>query len=381
MLLVVFFSRFLIFLIAFTSDFILPDRFPQSLSGVSEILTNELFPHIPGQIFAKWDSFYYVHIAAQGYLVKREFWAFRPFYPLILRVFLYSFGYANIALASLAWNMFAFSLASIYLYKLGKMFMDQRIAFLTILFLSVCPASIFFTAIYPETTYLLLTVSSFYYLEKNRIGLATFLATLAGFTRPEGFLLCIPFFWKALTLRGLERIKSTVGSVVTGSTLPVFMLYGYALTGNAFIPFEVEAGWTKVTLLDLFKIAFTRGELHLLTTYSPISTIVLIITIFSIVMYFFHIHVRNGELIIKLNLDREDRLIPYYIWTILSLSIFIYIGGFASFSRFVSTLFPILWFNTFWARNEQVKFYVLLSLYVGLMSIGTSFFINWYSFI
>jgi len=371
---IVLFSRLLIILIVIVSS-VIPDFLQNGVPRVKIPILG---------LFAKWDSFYYIDIATYGYSLKAEFWAFRPFYPLIL----WSLGspltgflgkWESFLIAGVFWNIFAFSLAAIYLYKLTKLLIDEETAYLTVLLLSMFPATVFFTAVYPESTYLLLVVASLYYLEKGRIPLAALLATLAGFTRPEGFLLFIPFVWKAFTLKGNEKLKSLLGSMTVAYTLPAFMLYGYVITGDPFISFTVESSWPKATLWQCLVFGFREG-LDKLTVYS-ISTIVLVIAILSVVLYFFHFRVSKWGFSVASKLDRHDKRMPYYLWTILLLGVFLYTGEYAGFSRYASILFPILWSNALWVKKKQTRLLVLLSLYVSLMALGTMFFVNWYYFI
>jgi Gpi18-like mannosyltransferase len=381
LLAVVLSSRLLVFFIAVVSNTVIP----QHLLGVPELKV----PFFG--LFAKWDSFYYLGIASRGYSASyppsylSRFWAFRPFYPFLL--WLLGSPFAGLLgkdesflITGVLWNTFAFTIAAIYLYKLTQLMLDQESAYHTVLFLSFFPGTVFFTAIQPESTYILLTVASFYYLEKSKIFRAVLLATLAGFTRPEGFLLFIPFVWKIFNLKGKrEKLKLLLGSATVVSTLPAFILQSYFITGDPYISFNVEGSWSKETLWDVVTRVFSGQPLgvsnYMLAMYS-ISTIVLVVAVLSVAMYFYDLR-SKGLFSITF---KSDQRMPYYILTIVLLTTFIYQGGYCGFCRFTSVLFPILWGNVVLVKNHPLRTQVLLSIHVTLMALGTSFFVNWYHF-
>jgi len=375
------FSRLLIFLMAVLSDYMMADyQFMFQTPNIDIPIFG---------LFAKWDSFYYLDIAAHGYGLKTDLWAFRPLYPLMLWLFGYPLTWCmgkweSFLIAGLIWNMFAFVLAAIYLYKLTTLLLNEEIAYHTTLLLSLFPSSVFFTAIYTESTYLLLLVASFYYLEKGKIFRAIILAAFTGFTRPEGFLIFVPFLLKAPNLKGIKRLELLIGSAIIIYTLPAFMLYGYFVTDDPYISFKVETQWPKATLYDLLACAY-HGELmnesvDRLTAYF-ISTVILIIAIFSILMLLPNFRNLKGSMRTKLMRIWHDKKMPYYVLAFLLLGVLLFQGGYAGLSRFVSTLFPILWGNALWINKRPLRTYLLLSFYTCLMSLGTALFVNWYYFL
>jgi Gpi18-like mannosyltransferase len=197
------FSRILVFSIAVISSLMIPDyAFPFEVPRVN-------LPII--EVFTKWDSFYYLDIAAHGYTLKADLWAFRPLYPAVmwtlgLPLTQFLGTWEAYLIVGLIWNTFAFVTATIYLYRLSEMLLDPSSAYFTVLLLAIFPATVFFTAIYPESTYLLMLTAVFYYLEKGKILIATTFALLGGFARPEGFLLCAPFVFKAVMAEGRKKV-------------------------------------------------------------------------------------------------------------------------------------------------------------------------------
>jgi len=375
------FSRILVFSIAIISSLMIPDyTFPFEVPQVN-------LPII--EVFAKWDSFYYLDIAAHGYTLKADLWAFRPLYPVVMWILGFpltqSLGmWQAYAVVGLIWNTFAFVTATVYLCRLTEMLLDSDSAYCTVLFLAIFPATVFFTAIYPESTYLLMLTASFYYLEKKKILTATTFAVLGGLARPEGFLLCIPFVFKAVTARGKEKVKLLLGASATASSLPLFMLYGYAITGDSFISFKVESSWSKMPffnlVLNVLSMKPINESVDRLAIY-PIGLVLLVISITSVVTYFLVFAVPHKKLRVGLKLIWSDRRTPYYFWTALLLAVFLYQGGLGGFPRFASTMLPVLWSTALWAKKSQVRICFFTALYLSLMTLGTVFFVNWYYFL
>jgi len=368
------FSRFIILLISIISNPI-----PFGIPGAWELD----LPIIGS--FVKWDSWFYLQIAREGYSLQK-LWAFRPLYPLILRLLgtLFTPFFQEqeaFIVAGMIWNLITFVFAVVFLYKLTILLIDQESAFYSVIFLCFFPSSVFFTALYTESTYIFLTVSAMYYLERNRVSLATMFAVLAGFTRPEGFLLFIPFIYRILILERKKKIYMILSSFVIFLTLPLFILYAYFQHGDPFIPFSIEQEWPKITLIKMFtsmslkEIIIWFNEVHI------ISLIVIVIAILSFLTYFISIKLNKKAFIFKSKININDKKMPYYLWSVLVLGIILLEGGQASHARLVLTLFPIIWTNSYWVKKNRIIIYLLLPLYGSMMGVGALLFIKWYQFL
>lgn len=122
LIIIILFSRVLIFSVAVVSSVIVD--WPISTPTVDVPVFG---------LFLKWDTGYYLDIAARGYCGKVDLWAFRPFYPLILRSLGYPFieylgATETFLIVGILWNIFAFTIAAVFLYELTKLLLDEKSA-------------------------------------------------------------------------------------------------------------------------------------------------------------------------------------------------------------------------------------------------------------
>jgi hypothetical protein len=149
-------------------------------------------------VWARWDSDWYLRIAEHGYSWPSSTPAFFPLYPLLVAgsgwILL---GHDLLAgvLLSLAAGTAAFAL----LYRLTSDRLGEEAARRTVLFLAVAPTSLFFGAVYSESLFLLLAVLSFVLAERGRLAGAGAAAGLALLTRSAGVALLpalVVFAWR-----------------------------------------------------------------------------------------------------------------------------------------------------------------------------------------
>src|SRR2546422_10699785 len=98
---------------------------------------------------ARWDSGYYLGIAADGYTVFQHGYSFRPLFPLAIRALYPAFPWLDVrsaeVLAGFLWNLVAVGIAAFYLERLTQQLLGPAIASSTLLLLAVYPATFFFT--------------------------------------------------------------------------------------------------------------------------------------------------------------------------------------------------------------------------------------------
>lgn len=196
-------------------------------------------------LHAKWDSFWYLDIAQNGYSLKENQWGlynvvFFPLYPFLIK--LVSFLTAgNLILAGWILSSVFLLLALFYFFKLIKEFHPGLNPYLPLILLLIFPTAFFFNAIYTESLFLFLSLAVFYYGFKRNFLLAGVLGVLASLTRITGFLLFIPLAWEYLRERN-PKVLSVL--LIPLGTLG-FFLYHYFKFGNFFLFFEVEKNWGR----------------------------------------------------------------------------------------------------------------------------------------
>ena len=139
------------------------------------------------------DSPSYLGLAERWYVTEgdpRFHIVFFPFYPVMIRLFSYlTGGYFS---AAMLVNVLCAAGTAMYFYELCTLEMPRQKALRTVKYLFVLPAAFFFAAPMTESLFVLLCVSSMYYLRKKRVLVSCVLAALAGFTRSAGVLLAVP---------------------------------------------------------------------------------------------------------------------------------------------------------------------------------------------
>jgi hypothetical protein len=152
--------------------------------------------------WAHFDGVWFIHIANEGYRVSNNTPAFFPLYPLLLRIGGY-LAMGNYQLVGILLSTVLFVAATAVLYRLVALDLTPRIAFYSVVFLSLFPASFFFQAVYSESLFLLAAVCCFLWARQERWALAGLAGMLATTTRLAGVFLLIPM--TVAYLRDLDR--------------------------------------------------------------------------------------------------------------------------------------------------------------------------------
>ena len=147
-------------------------------------------------MFARWDTFFYYSIATRGYdwnpaLFTYQNVVFFPLYPLLMRSLGALIG-GHPMVAGVIVSFSAFAAALVVLYRLALLELGDEYAWRVILLIAVFPYALFFSAVYTESLFLLLTVTAFYAMRRGRLVAAAVCGLLAGLARPNGFWLSLP---------------------------------------------------------------------------------------------------------------------------------------------------------------------------------------------
>lgn len=211
---------------------------------------------------ARWDTVWYVAIAQDGYADPGDNAkaAFFPLYPLLMRGLAWLVG--SPLLAGMLISIGCFLLALVLLQRLATIELGPAHAHGTLLLVAFFPTAFFFSAVYTESLFLLLTVATLLAARQGRWAWAGVLGALAASTRNTGLLLMLPvallFLYGPRADRPLEveppasRLRPRhpltrqvlwIGLIPLG--LIAYLTYaGFAL-GDALAPFHAQDLWAR----------------------------------------------------------------------------------------------------------------------------------------
>lgn len=347
-------TRIVIIVIAEIAAVIIGQRAGTHVEESSNLLLN---------VWGHWDAVHYLTIAVQGYYGTNM--AFFPLFPLLIHI-LGTLG-GNHLIAGLLISNASFFFGLLFLYKLLEHEYDRSVARCAIFYVSIFPTAVFFSAVYTESLFFMLTVATFYYLRSHRWWVAGALGFFASLTRVEGVLLAIPFLieWATFYRPDFKRgTKSLIASGLIPLGLFVYMAYLWVLRADPLYFSHVQSHWHRhfappwVALLN---------SVHLIVHATQAQTVVnqLLEVAFTLLM-------------IGVLLAGWRRLRPSYIaYMGLSILVPMSTSSLMSMPRFALVLFPMFailarWGDRPWVNNLIVAFSLpLLGLYTVL-------FADWY---
>jgi Gpi18-like mannosyltransferase len=215
-------------------------------------------------IWARWDSEWYLKISAQGLPQKGQELAFFPMYPILIRLFSLGVTGLNTWVGYLI-SVFAFILAALLLWNQIKQEFTPGAAWSAIITLSIFPTSLFFSAIYTESLFLLFSVLVYWFSVREKYALAAVFVGLAALTRVTGVLLIlIPFIEIFAHNTSGKWIKLLYCSGISSVGLLLYGTYLRIIRGSpfAFLRIQNTFGrkepftWPWKSFLDSFRVAF-----------------------------------------------------------------------------------------------------------------------------
>lgn len=205
--------------------------------------------------FVRWDSVWYIDIAAHGYAIKDVEPAFFPLYPLLMRAG--SLVTGSYVVSGLLISIVAFLVALVLLDRLARLDLPEDVARRAVVLLAVFPAALFFSAIYTESIFLVLELGAIYAARRGKWWLAGILGALGAATRNTGVLLVVvlvvlylygpreraaPIAVGARGLRPRYRLRwDVLGIALVPLGLAAYLIYLQAHVG------DVSAAWNATS--------------------------------------------------------------------------------------------------------------------------------------
>jgi len=189
-------------------------------------------PHFPADgphlslvfnVFAQWDSGWFVRIADHGYDVEQSA-SFFPLYPLLVR------GLAEVVrstvIAGVLVSLVAAGIAAIAVFRIAQRLVGEAVASDSVLFLALFPFAFVFTAVYSDALFLVLASWSLLAAQRQQAILASLLGGLAVATRPMGLALLpalLVLLWPRE--RSVRSIVRPLALVLLPAALGAYALY------------------------------------------------------------------------------------------------------------------------------------------------------------
>ncbi len=191
-----------------------------------------ILPHSILDLFRQWDAEWYLIIARHGYTYvpgKDSGVVFFPLYPVLVRLLTFG-GTVDTRLVAYLVSNGALFLAIILLWKLATFEMhDATFSKHVVQFLLFNPMTVFYSAIYTESLYLLCLVGTLYLARTQRWLLAALCAYAAALCRVVGVLLVVPLVceWFLQYRHHLSWRKAGIGRALIACAAPALGFLTY----------------------------------------------------------------------------------------------------------------------------------------------------------
>lgn len=305
-----------------------------------------------------WDGGHFVGIAKYGYTQNFQY-AFFPLYPILIRGV--NQLIQNYTLSSVLISVLSSLLAINVLYRLVSADFNKKIAQAAVLWLLFFPTSFYFLTAYSEGLFFLFVISTFLFLRKGNLFLATVFAALSSATRLTGLAVVLALMVEVLQTRGVGRKNWYVFLSPLGFLLYCFYLFQQA--GDPFYFLQAELHWQRdltvptvsfwETLKNLSQAGFVSEHFN--------SFLDLIFAVFGV-----------GLAV------RAFRFLPtsYSIYSIVSVLIPLFTPTLSSMPRFLLPVFPIFILLALTKSKFLIFGYQLIS--IAILSAFAILFITGY---
>lgn len=314
-------------------------------------------------VWGRWDAVHYLDIATSGY--HGTDMAFFPLLPLLIGILGRFTG--NHLIAGLIISNVALFFALLFLYKLVEHEFDRTVARRAIFYISIFPTAVFFSAVYTESLFLMLTVASFYYMRERRWWLAGFIGLFAALTRVEGVLLAVPFaieWWSANRGNFRAGMANLVPILLIPLGLMLFMGYLWILNADPLYFTHVQSHWNRQLAAPWTSIG---NSLHKIATAVGPQTVAqqILELVFT-------------GLMIGVLIGGWKKLKPSYIaYMGLSILMPLCTSSLMSMPRFALVLFPMFAILALWGGRPRIN-NAIVALSLPLLGLFTVLFADWY---
>ncbi|MEM7539180.1 MAG: mannosyltransferase family protein [Chloroflexota bacterium] len=373
-----FITRLIIFAAAYIAEIALP-------GNVGEGYWHAAPQNILIDMWARWDSAFYISIINEGYqysVTSRANVAFFPVYPLM--VDLVNIIIQNTLISGILVSNACLLAALIYFYKLTEFeFGDRDTARRAVYYIASFPTAFYFSAIYTESTFLLMIVATMYYTRRHEWGMAVLFGILTAASRIIGVVAwgLVMLEWmhvQGWSIGTMYRPRAWVGlfrgllkdwvTVLLIALIPLglfsYMVFLYNEFRDPVAFMTVQAAWGRTNLASglgfirdingLIGQNFWTGEIWWHVVVDSAAFFGAMATVYAIWR-------RLGE--------------HYALYVLLSL-LPPAGSGTQSLTRYVIVLFPIFMILAWWGREQTVD-HLLTTTFTVFLGVFTAIFVNW----
>lgn len=204
---------------------------------------------------ARWDGRWYVEIAEHGYSYaagQQSDIAFFPVYPALMRIAALPLGGGPGALveAGIVVSNLALLGALVLLVRLARLELGEGAAARVPLMVLAFPTSVFLSAVYPESLFLLAAAYAFWSARTGRWGRAGVAAAVAGLTRPFGIAVGLALVVGALRAAPRDR-PAPVWLLLAPAAAAGWWAYLTSVTGEPLSFLLVQSTFRRAPSLPL----------------------------------------------------------------------------------------------------------------------------------
>jgi hypothetical protein len=361
----------------------LATRLPLLLAGVLSVALLPVSRYIEGywlirgldrafDAFSRWDAWHYTRIALTGYPeADPSRAAFFPLFPSLIRILAELVGRTDrpglFAAAVVVANI-CLLLATMVLIALVRLDLDADDSRRAAWYLLVFPTSLFLSAGYSESLFLLLAMGAILACRTDHWLTAGLLGGLAALSRPIGVWLVVPLAieafleWRAGRLRPWRPMwRPAVAVALPGLFLLAWMWFLWQRLGDPLAFLHAQDGWDREvgppwdTIIE-----FVNGRISLHTGFHSLTDLA-----FTLVGF--------AGLILSWRWLRPS----YTVWFGVMLLVPLMTGSLMSMPRFVLVMFPLYLVLAILGRRQAVHD-TLLVVGMGLGGIYMALYAQWY---
>lgn len=335
-------------------------------------------------LFARWDSGHYINIAINGYSVGTEgpgeTWAFFPLYPLLMRIMGIPFTnfisqFQAVAIAGFLTSNILFFILILFFYRLSEnVLKNSRLALLSTIVFSIWPGSLFYSCVYPECLFMTLIIIALYFLERGKNFEAMILGFLAGWARPTGFLIFIPFVYKAVEKSSRFLVFQ---SIIVSLPYLLFNIYGFIRTSifpiREWVYIKYWSRPIPFVFCQLLDYPLPQGIPKLGYSLLALIELILIMTVIANLLF-------SKDLLIatlSISLKRRHDEAKYYGFALAIFPTILFYGTINNLHRYALALIPMYWVLGKIASRNEVIMMVLMFTMLTMMVIGVILFATW----